>query len=152
MAADLPLPPLLEHLIESGVWPDSLERLRAQDLDPILGPEAARAVSPDDDRIILHKPPFHSIEHECKWNSKFWIDALTNVGEIDYAKSLIIADFGLGSDSVIVLNYEAGPEPRVLYLRWSGNRPNHQHDWVCSHESFEEFARAVGLLPEHAPE
>ncbi len=146
MSPNLMIPDSLQRLIESGAWPTTPEQYRQQELEPILGEAAAKAVSPDDDRIVLSLPPFRTIQQEADHNPQFWLESLTNVGQIDYSQSLVIADFGLGSDSAIVLNYELGPDPRVLYLRWSENGPDVSHEWVCTHDSFDEFATAVGLL------
>ena len=49
---------------------------------------------------------------------------------IDYDKALItIADFGLGSDSPIILYYDSLDSPTVMYLRWSGNGQHIRHQW-----------------------
>ena len=69
------------------------------------------------------------------------------MGEIDYERSVEIADFGLGADSSIILNYQMSMEPRVMYLKWSFKNNVEYHSWVCTHETFEHFARDVGLAP-----
>ena len=110
-----------------------------------LGKEAAHKVSPEDDRIYLFRPPFYTVDENAKSNPNFWLKSLTNVGEIDYERSVEIADFGLGSDSSIILNYEVSMEPRVMYLKWSFENGIESNSWVCTHETFEHFARDVGL-------
>ena len=61
-------------------------------------------------------------------------------------KPFAIADFGIGSDSPIILYYQE-PEPCVMYLRWSGDGATLvKHTWIRTHPSFAAFAQAVGLI------
>lgn len=138
----LQLPASLQKLIDSPAWPVGIGM---QEITPILGASAARKLSSIDDHIILMPPPFHTIADEVNDGNTFWTDFLTNVGEIDYTKALIIADFGMGTDSPIILYYDT-PEPSVMYLHWSGggNVPV-QHKWVRTHRSFDEFAIDIKL-------
>jgi hypothetical protein len=148
----LQIPEALCRLIESGVWPNAetpWQEINQQEIHPILGAEAAHALSPDDDCIVMMKPPFHTIADEVAGGNKYWVSGVTNANEIDYAKAVIIADFGLGSDSPIILYYRNMNSPVVMYLRWSGNGNNIQHQWIQTHNSFEEFAVAVGLEKTH---
>lgn len=55
------IPKALCKLIEAGVWPDANTPARGffeQDINPILGEQAAHALSPDDDHIVMLPPPF----------------------------------------------------------------------------------------------
>ena len=137
------LPLLLNELIELGVWPTG--NPNGQELKPLLGKEAARQLSPEDDRIVLMTPPFHTIGDELRGGNYFWQSGVSNPNEIDYDKALIVADFGLGSDSPIILYFDPMDAPRIMYLRWSGNGPNIRHQWVETHTTFDKFATAVGL-------
>jgi hypothetical protein len=137
------LPSGLTSLIESGVWPTEIPNM--QERRPLLGKKAAHALSADDDRIVLMAPPFHTIADEVRGGNYFWTSGLTNVGEIDYENALIIADFGLGSDSPIILYFGNSQCPSVKYLRWTGNGDNIRHEWIETHTSFDDFVVAVGL-------
>lgn len=140
------LPRSLVMLVNKGIWPNTGEGELNQHLNPLLGKEAAQKLSQDNNVIHLFRPPFATIAEEATSTSiahQFWLESLTNVGEIDYEQSLIIADFGIGSDSPIILNYEHSQEPRVMYLKWFGSG---EHTWVCTHESFDAFAYDVGLI------
>jgi len=139
------IPKALCELIEAEVWPNAREACSRQELDPILGEEAAHVLSLEDDRIILMQPPFHTISDEVASGHEFWNRDLSNVGEIEYKNAVIIADFGLGSDSPIILYYDGAKQPSVMYLKWLGNGSDIRHSWVRTHHSFEEFASAVGL-------
>jgi hypothetical protein len=145
----LRIPEALCELVEARVWPGydtPWQEMNRRCFYGDLGAEAAHALSADDDRIVLMKPPFHTIADEVSGGNDFWTRDLTNVGEIEYGKAVIIADFGLGSDSPIILYYQYGLPPAVMYLRWiSLGRGVHHHHWVKTHDTFSEFARAVGL-------
>ena len=144
---DLEIPALLVELIDRGVWPRSAEEVNSQNLQPILGKEAARMLSPDDDRIVLMAPPFHTISDEVRGGNIFWNKDLTNVGEIDYGKAVIVADFGFGSDSPIILYYAKENQiPVVMCLRWQGNGADITHAWIQTHSTFGQFATDVGLV------
>ena len=142
------LPAMLNKLIESGVW--ATGNSNQQELRPLLGKEAAQKLSAEDRRIVLMTPPFHTIGDEVRGGNNFWKTGVTNPNEIDYERALIIADFGLGSDSPIILYYETANSPTVMYLRWLGNGQNIRHQWVETHTTFDEFASAVGLDRMHA--
>jgi len=62
----------------------------------------------------------------------------------DPERALLIGDFGLGSDSPIILDYARNPSrPPVLRLRWG---PQGQgNEWVQGACDFEEFAEVLGL-------
>lgn len=147
-APTLPLPTLLTEMVNSGVWPTGNPNL--QEFKPILGKEAAQKLSSRDDLIVLMPPPFHTIGDEVRGGNRFWETGVTNPKQIDYDKALIIADFGMGSDSPIVLYYNDDEPPRVMYLRWIGNGHEIRHEWVETHPTFHEFALAVGLSRMHA--
>ena len=91
-------------------------------------------------------PPFHPIADEIEQGNEFWVQYLTNYGEIDYSKAVIIADFGIGTDSPIILYYDDSEAPKIMYLKWSFSGSEIRHSWVCTHNSFEEFAIDTGLL------
>lgn len=90
-------------------------------------------------------PPFHTIGDEVRKGNDFWTSDITNVGEIDYDSALIIADFGPGSDSPIVLYYKTDTQPSVMYLRWIGDGDAIRHQWIETHATFAAFASAIGL-------
>ncbi len=141
--SDLALPDLLTELIAMGKWTPT-GTLCGGMYD--LGVDAARRLSPDDDQLVLMPPPFHSIADEVQGGNSWWMTYMTNVGEIDYEKAVIIADFGMGSDSPIILYYELINEPCVMYLKWTWNDRKPIHTWTKTHQSFRDFAADVGLI------
>jgi len=137
------LPHLLKRFLEGGVWPTTNQN--NQEITPLPGKDAAQKLSSDDDRIILAVPPFHSIGDEIRSGNCFWISGVTNPKDIDYEKALIIADFGIGSDSPIILYYENVHSPSVMFLQWSGNGQDVRHQWIETHSTFDQFACEIGL-------
>lgn len=136
----------LRRLIEKGEWPQAGSNRYDQETNPIVGVEITQRIWPDYEKVILISPPFHTIGDEVEHGNTFWTEFLTNVGEIDYSKALIIADFGAGTDSPIILYYD-NDEPSILYLKWlRGGQFPLKHSWICTHKSFNEFARDIGLI------
>jgi hypothetical protein len=139
----LPIPDHLTALIAQGAW-TAPGTARGMMLN--LGEDAAHRLSLEDDQLILMPPPFHTIADEIAGGNSWWNTGLSNVGEIDYSKALIIADFGMGSDSPIVLYYEPLAEPVVMYLNWKWEDRQPKHSWIRTHSSFLDFAGDVGLI------
>lgn len=136
----------LKMLIEQGEWPQAGSNRFDQETNPIVGTEVTKRIWPNEEKIILTPPPFHTIKDEVDHGNTFWTEFLTNVGEIDYSIALIIADFGAGTDSPIILYYD-DDDPSIMYLKWSGGGQFPlKHSWICTHNSFNEFARDVGLI------
>lgn len=64
--------------------------------------------------------------------------------QIEPEHALIIADFGIGADSVVILDYSRDPvDPPVLRLRW--HVPGGGNAWVIGARNFDEFATILGL-------
>ena len=142
---DFKIPGSLCQLIDDGVWPDENSSINRQEREPLISKEVVQRIFPDFDKIVLMKPPFHTIGDEAKvWND-FWVTFLTNFGEIDYDKAVVIADFGLGSDSVIILYYESTNLPVVMYLNWPFVEQKICHSWVKTHDSFDSFIKDIDL-------
>ncbi len=139
----LALPTGLVRLIESGYWP-AMEK-SSQHPAVVLGEDAARALSPNDSEIALMPAPFHTIADEVSGGNSFWIHGVSNRTQINYSLATIIADFGHGSDSPIILYYAKLDSPSVMYLRWDGNGTEVCHEWVETHRTFDEFAQAIGI-------
>lgn len=81
---------------------------------------------------------------EDEW--RFWSSDFCDPGGIDTDLSVLIGDFGLGSDAPILLDHRADLEsPRVLRLLWSPQRPfDPRNDkWVSFADSLESFLRLI---------
>ncbi len=140
----LKLPKQLKELINSGVWPKEGESPNNQEFgDPIISPERVAKVFPHESKLILMPPPFCTLTEE---RNPFYTEDLTCVGQILYDKAVCIADFGMGADSPIILYFENPEAPQVMYLEWDQKETGEvKHRWVKTHDTFEDFARDIGL-------
>ena len=75
-----------------------------------------------------------------------WRDPTFDPNGIDWDHSVVIGDFGLGSDSPIVVDHRRSPtNPRVLRLKWSSNHPfdPRANRWVVFADSFDLWMNMV---------
>jgi hypothetical protein len=106
-----------------------------------------------EDEIWLFGPPFYSVDHNLEWFEQF-----REPGHIDFAKAVIIGDFGPGSDAPIVLDFSdepaqvkalqitAHPNPRAGRPPWpEGANFRLEGHWVTLASSIEEFVDTLGL-------
>lgn len=140
MQSDDQLAELEAHLLAHG-WPGRGTRVEEQNLDPIIDQEVVKRFAPDERRIVLLPPPFSTVADDAGGNRDFWRD----FGALDQLapdQAVLIADFELGSDSAVVVDFRTVPA-RVLRLRWGtdGNR------WVEVAASVDEFLLLLGLAP-----
>jgi hypothetical protein len=71
-------------------------------------------------------------------------DAESPPGDIDYDRAVVIADFGLGSDAPIALDYRQSLDcPCVIRYRWS--QRGERNRWVHVAPSFSQFAEMLEL-------
>jgi hypothetical protein len=139
----LAVPRLLDELIAAGRWPRDQQEEMAQNLKGLAAPERVQALAPEERLIYLLSPPFVSVREESEHNM-FWYSDIAAPRGISFDMSLIIGDFGLGSDAPILLDYRADENhPRVIRLRWSGNGTT--NEWVEMAPDFETFADTLGL-------
>lgn len=96
--------------------------------------------APDEGEIYFYSPPFITVEEELKTNSSYWIEHGA-IEDIDPKLSLLIGDFGFGSDTCLILDYRENlNNPKVLRLVWSDK--NH---WKEVTRTFDEFIDLIGL-------
>ncbi len=150
---NLRVPPLLDALVASGRWPATPQASLRQNVEPLVSPERITALAPGEEWLYLYPPPFKSVashvaDHEINgWS--FWVESGA-LHELDPDRALIIGDFGLGSDTPILLDYRQGDDPGVLRLAWppsvEGDSPPGSITWVVLADSFEDFATRLGLV------
>src|SRR5262245_29417475 len=133
-AIALKVPEELEALINAGRWPRDREHERQQNLHPLVPAAWVRAFAQEESFIYLLHPPFYSVRQLVDGGEHdFWTSPNAAPNEISFDHSLVIADFGLGSDSPVVLDYRAVHDgPKVLRLKW-GHGPWGAHGdnhWV----------------------
>jgi hypothetical protein len=106
---ELVLPGLLLEMVESGRWPN--ERGRDVDTDQVRTLAGYCGLP-----LHLSPPPFRPIA-EWEQSGGFFTWGWAAPDGLDHQKAISIADFGLGADSPIVLDYRENPaRPSVLYL------------------------------------
>lgn len=152
------LPPLLLVMLDEGRWPRDEHEANSQHSRPWVTRERVAAATQGDEGregdpspLFLDPPPFSSVAERVTkkgGEAEFWQDFADPTG-IVFARTVVIGDFGLGSDAPIVLDYRGSAEhPRVLRLSYrvageAGMRPRPQ--WVLFAETFDDFVAVLGL-------
>lgn len=138
----LALPPLLNELIAAGRWPRTPAEALRQNLAPLVSVARIQELAPEESDLYLKAPPFMTVRAVLA-DGSFWNDRTADLGHIDVDRTILIGDFGLGSDAPIVLDYRLDVvSPRVLRLR----RPSwDQGHWVIMAPDFATFVAALGL-------
>ncbi len=133
MAFDLP--PLLRRLLDDGTWVN-----RGGDTDERIPRSLADEWDPGAYGIHLENPTLTVADCVAQVPE---LTELWNLDDIDPARCLIIADFGLGSDNPIVLDYAVCPPAvRTQHLP-TGSQTT--PEWFTLADSFDEFVALLGL-------
>jgi hypothetical protein len=141
------IPSLLNELLASGVWPADAKAAWVQEFRSLVALERVRRFAPEEDRIYLSAPPFRTIADELESAPPsvvggFW-KKLWRLDQIVPEKTLILGDFGIGSDAPIILDYTRNPaDPPVFRLRYGADGHT---DWVQGARNFAEFVDILGL-------
>ena len=145
------LPSGLARLIAEGVWPSAAgPSMVAQQLHPSIPADRVRRFAAEEGCICLQPPPFPTVAqlHAAGGAGDFW-ERFGALDQIDPARAVVVADFGLGADAVVVLDYaQDAANPPVLRLRWAERGVGNQ--WVQGARDFDEFADLLGLGRRHA--
>jgi hypothetical protein len=144
----LRLPFLLQKRLAEGRWPSTAREAMSQYLRSLIAIERVRLFAPEENKIHLQAPPILTVDEELNQASgarQFWLD-FGALDEISTPRSLIIGDFGLGSDAPIIMDYREPNNPPVLRLKWSeAGLGKVRTSWVKGANSFDEFAEMLGL-------
>ncbi|MDC8012542.1 hypothetical protein [Tahibacter soli] len=129
------LPEQLQRLIDIGMWPARVD------------PGCVKAFAPNESTLDLcHPKSFATIASHLRppggMTPEQWA-----VQDIDPDRTLIIADFGLGSDAPIALDYRHdASEPSVIRLVWGeGERPRPPNRWQQVAPTFDGFWAMIRL-------
>jgi hypothetical protein len=141
----LPLPARLLVLIEKGLWPQSEAESLRQNLHSLVPTERIQLFAPEESSIYLAKPPFYTVARaRIGGQVRFWSTFAAPEG-ISPELSVVIGDFGMGSDSPILLDYRQDrSNPAVIRLKWQKS-PGLSNVWVRCADTFDEFADMLGL-------
>ncbi|MBL8793259.1 MAG: hypothetical protein JNM56_05090 [Planctomycetia bacterium] len=92
----------------------------------------------------MYAPPFHTVARIVAGDGREFYSRFGALQELLPEAALEIADFGLGADAPILLDYRSGPsDPRVIHLEWA-DRGESNH-WVVMAENFAGFVDMLGL-------
>jgi hypothetical protein len=133
----LSIPLALQNLVEQGLWPIRVRSDSATGRQPIVPPEVIRNFAPEEESIFLYSYPFYTIS-EARLRNEYWGHERNALEEVDPELSLVIGDFGLGSDTALILDYRS-ERPQLMRLKW-GETENH---WVECKLSIEDLADIV---------
>jgi hypothetical protein len=140
------LPAQLIELIAGGKW--SVRHTNKCNTVPACTEAQVRAIAPGESEIHLSNLPFRSLATELEHNT-IYRRQLTEAGALDGVDPesfLIIADFSIGSDAMIVLDYsESTSEPVVRYLHWQDNQYPMRARWAPIAMQFSEFVHLLDL-------
>lgn len=137
MKKTFPTPNPILELIRDGIWPETKEESLRQNLQPLLSKAAIQSFAPDESSLYLYASPFCTIQNE-KDNFESFDDDWNALGEINPDRALVIADFGAGSDTCIILDYRDEP-PKMLRLKYS-EEGNH---WIPLGLTPKEFSDLI---------
>jgi hypothetical protein len=153
---DLPLPKRLLTLMDSGLWPRTPDEAMRQNIRSLVSTERVQVFAPEQDRMYLLSPPFSTVGTRMTHGDKFWV-RFGALEQILPDRSVLIADFGLGSDSPILLDYRHDVSaPAVIRLKLNPIHGETMTDgrkklvgwanvWLrCAH-TFDAFADMLGL-------
>jgi len=139
---NLLIPPEIELLMKKDIWPDSYEKELKQNSKAIFPIEHLKHIIPEEETIYFGRPPFRTVRQDLKSDTSNYWSEFGAVSEINPDLSIIIGDFGLGSDAPLILKYESqNSTPSVWKLVWA-EKGNY---WREVSPSFKEFLEALGL-------
>ncbi len=139
-----PLPEKLILLIDSGFWPVTAKEVEAQNEFPLIDEHVVHHAIPDEYRLYLIQPPFKSVEELCAFEDDIWREFSVE-SEFDLSKLIVIADFGLGSDSILVLDYQHSTEPALVRLAYSHFKDVQENKATAVAPSFGAFCEVLGI-------
>ncbi len=142
-----PVPKEIATLIVKEFWPGDRKSANRQHLRPAVSKASIQKFAPDETEIFLYPPPFASIRTRMDKKENFWSDPKAAITEVDPDCTILIGDFGLGSDAPIALDYRNNKdEPRVIRLRWA-KEGNHWVEVAPNLATFAIFIRQQSVLP-----
>ena len=143
------IPARLGRLLAAGRWPRDGAEETAQNRRPLVPIEHVHRFAPEERDIYLLAPPFKSVGRCLRSGEHFWEWDQAAPAEISFNHAVVIADFGIGSDAPVVLDYRLDPrQPCVLRLRYEyvpGPPPTTVTHWVGVARGFDAFADLLGL-------
>jgi hypothetical protein len=156
MVGTLRLPMRLLTLIDSGFWPRTPDEAKRQGLRGLVSKERIQFFAPEQDQIHLLSPPFRTVATLVAHGHTFW-SRFGALEQISPELCVDIADFGMGSDSPILLDYRPDvSNPAIIRLKLnpvlgetlaSGRKRvvGWANVWLRCADTFDVFADMLGL-------
>jgi len=156
MVGPLPLPKRLLALMDSGFWPRTPDEAKRQGLRGLVSKERIQFFGPEQDQIHLLSPPFSTVATRMAKGDRFW-SRFGALEQISPELCVFIADFGMGSDSPILLDYSHDVSaPAVIRLKLNPIHDETMTDgrkklvgwanaWLRCADTFDAFADMLGL-------
>ncbi len=143
------IPNVIKELIEIDYWPNE-SNVSRQYSKGLLDYSLIEHNIPEEYTIYFFPPPFTTINRLLKKGDSYYLSPEVNksLDEIDLDKTVIIADFGLGAESELALNFSENNEnPSVIRLKWFYDFEKNLRwaKWVKVTDSFDEFAKLAGI-------
>src|SRR5438067_1599590 len=106
------IPELLEAMLAEGRWPRTADEASKQNLHSRVPEDRNRRLR----SIYLYAPPFHTVARIVAGGGRDFYSRFGALHELVPEASVEIADFGLGADATILLDYRSGPsDPQVIH-------------------------------------
>ncbi len=136
----LVIPELLQAMLVAARWPRNADEASKQLLRSLVPDDRIRRFR----GICLYPPPFQTVARTLAGGGDRFYTDVGALHELVPDAAIPIADFGMGADSPILLDYRAGPtNPRVISLEWpGGDDPNY---WIVLAPDFPSFVEMLGL-------
>lgn len=136
----LKIPDLMQSLLDAARWPRNSAEVFNQNVRPLVSQDRNRRFR----KVCLYSPPFHTVAQAMAGGESGFYARHGALHELIPDAAIEIADFGIGADSPILLDYSVNrTEPRVIHLEWLGDgNPNH---WVVMAPDFTGFVEILGL-------
>lgn len=132
---------LQTRLVASG-WPGRGTRIEEQHLAALVPPALVQRFAPEEHQIFLFPPPFVTVADDARRNPVYW-RTYGALEQLQHPKdAVLIADFGIGSETLIVVDLHTDPA-RVLRLVWGSDVSR----WVEIAPSVETFLPLLGFAP-----
>jgi hypothetical protein len=138
------IPDELVAALDAGRWPRTPQEAISQNLQPWVSLQGIQQLAPGESTLFLYHPPFAVLARGLVGEGDLFYKRFGALDQIVPEATIEIADFGIGSDSPVALDYrESTEEPRVIRLQWGrGGQANH---WVPMAPDFATFAKVLGL-------
>lgn len=139
---ELRVPKMLLEFVDMDIWPSTPEKANKQHIISIISIDKLKEFAPDENNIFFYPIPFYTINDLYTKEPEFW-ELYGAIHKINPNLSLVIGDFGLGSETILILNFSENiNNPSVYRLKWNKGIDN---SWIKVADNFDVFSEMIGL-------